>query len=193
MASEPRIRAAMTQSLLTATRKLSTREANEVLAALEPAEVERIEQAIAVAFLPMSLHVKLSETLYDTAGSARFIAISRAVVASALKRPLFTGFVDMTARLFGTGPMQLLGQGPRLYDLSTRDLGRIEFEPRTPSECIIRLEDFPSRQFRFEVFVLGVQGATHSLVDLFRMEAEVEVIARDAPAGRAELRVALAD
>lgn len=162
---QPQIRAIQSQSLLRAVRSLRAGERNEILGRFGPANVEIVEAAFPVSWNSMALHMHLSDIVREIIGPERNIEIWRTTMAWSLERPLFKGFVRMTADLFGVSPASFLRQGERIYDHLTRGLGRVKSwgEGRNG---YIELRQFPADLFQFMCYVEGLAGCIQATVEL---------------------------
>lgn len=171
---EPQIRAVQCHSLLRAVRKLPVPERDEIFRRLGPSVLERLESLLPVAWAPMALHMYLSDIVRDVVGPERNVAVWRTTMASTLERPLFKGFVRMTADLFGITPSSFLRQGERIYDHLTKDLGYVRAWAEVTSGCV-ELYAFPADRFQFICYVEGLWGCVEATVALSPVPCSVRV------------------
>lgn len=162
---EPQIRALQSQSLLRAVRTLPSAERNEILARVGPATIEILESAFPVAWNSMALHMHLSDIVRDVLGPERNVGIWRSTMALSLERPLFKGFVRMTAELFGVSPVSFLRQGERIYEHLTKGLGTLKSWSE-PNRGFIELRQFPADRYQFICYVEGLAGCIRATVEL---------------------------
>lgn len=179
------MRAAQTQSLLAAVRRLPSNERSEVLAQLRSDTVPEIESGVAVAWLPMSIHMELSDALRATVGPTRNVEIWRRTMTASFDRPFLRGFVRMTTSLLGLSPLSLFRRAESIYGHVTRDVGSIHFESTGKSEGVVELRGYPARELSFPCYVEGLQGCLLACFDVCRTDGRVTVHDQDDRAGEA--------
>ena len=163
-----RMRAAHTQSLLGSVRSLNLVERAPVLDAVGPARLAEIDGAISVLWLPMDLHMKLSDAVQDTVGAERNRRIWRATMDVSYDRPLLHGFVSAAVALFGVTPASLFRQAARIYSHLTRDLGDLAFEATGSTSGRVPLRGFPASECRYICYVEAFAGCLESTISVTR-------------------------
>ena len=174
------MRAAQTQSLLAAVERLPAGERAKIRALIGEAAVERAREALPVSFLPMSLHMHVSDCIRDVVGPARNVEVWRETMLLAFDRPLLRSFVDMTTRIFGISPAGLFKRSQKVNELITRNAGSLTFALTGPHEGTLTLVGFPAHQFRFACYVEGVAGCLEATIALCRCTGTVKVVEQGA-------------
>ena len=99
------MRAAQSQSLLAAVRRLPEKDLRAVLAGTAKETVPTIEETFALAWLPMRIHMDLSDAVRDTIGPDRSLELWRTTMTTSFQRPLLKNFLRMTTNLLGVTPV----------------------------------------------------------------------------------------
>jgi len=179
------MRAAQAQSLLAAVRRLPARERVAVLEQLDPRTLPAIESCLAVAWVPMFVHMDLSDALRDVVGPVRNVEVWRSTMTASFNRPFLRGFVHMTTSLLGLSPSSLFRRGESIYGHVTRDIGSIRFVSAGSNEGLIEMEGFPASEFTFPCYVEGLHGCLLACFDVCRSDGRIIVTGQDARAGSA--------
>jgi hypothetical protein len=176
--AEPEMRAAQTQSLLHTLGRLPSADRTEIMKRIGSSAVERAKGVLPVSFLPMSLHMHISDCVRDVVGPERNVAVWRDAMVTSFSRPFLKSFVAMTVSLFGVTPAGLLKRGDRVYEHITRRLGTLRFEavPDLEHEGLIKLQGFPADRYRFVCYVEGLAGCLEAILDVCRTPGGVRVL-----------------
>ncbi|NUP06773.1 MAG: hypothetical protein HOW73_12025 [Polyangiaceae bacterium] len=185
---EPEIRAALTQSLLAALRRLPSGEGKRILQAIPAHDIEEATAALAIGWLPMSLHMRISDAIRDAVGPERNVEVWRWTMRDAFGRPLLKSFVALTTGIFGVTPRALFRRAEKLNELITRSCGTFSYEEENERGGTLTLTGFPAHRYRFICYVEGLAGCLEAAVDLGRMPGTVQV-EQVAPEGTARYRV----
>lgn len=181
---EPRIRAAQTQLLLRSVERLPAEELRTVREMMGPAALSQVDDALPVAWHPMSLHMRLSDAVRDVVGPERNVRVWTETMATTFQRPLLRGFVSMSTSLFGVSPLSVLRQADRIYLQLTRDLGALRFDARPGKDAgEITLRGFPAKRYRFICFVEGLMGCIDACFPLADAEGRITVLDVDEARG----------
>jgi hypothetical protein len=166
--TEPEMRAAQTQSLVSAIDTLPRpdREAVHVAAGSQAFEVAK--SSLAIAWLPLSLHMKIADAARDTIGSERALLLWRQVMKGAFERPILRTFVSVKVNVFRSDPGGFLRHATPMYAQLARNVGTIGFAPLGKGEGRVTLRGFPSRDHRFICYVEGLQGCLDAFYPLCR-------------------------
>jgi hypothetical protein len=156
------MRVAMSQALLRAIDALAPNERAAIRSRFSESAIAEIESNLPVAFIPMSIHMNLSDIVRDTLGPARAVPLWEEAMRTAWDRPLLRGFVSAVSTLFGLDPKSLLKQADRIHHQLTRDVGDLEYIPVSDQSGTVTLRGFPARQFRFICYIEGLQGCMRS-------------------------------
>lgn len=170
----PAIRAMQTRSLLGAVRALPVSERQVCLASVEGAIAAQIDRSIAMSWMPMELHMKLSDATRAVIGQQRFIDLFEQTMMSSWSSPLLNGFVKMSTTLLGVTPSSLIQRTPYVYSHVTQNLGSMEAE-HSSHHASIRLRGFPANLYDFQCYVDGTRGCLRSLYPLTHSVGTVEV------------------
>jgi len=167
------MRAAHTQSLIGSVRSLNLAERAPVMDAVGPARVAEIDGATPLLWLPMELHMRLSDALRDTVGAERNRRIWRSTMDASYDRPILHGFVSAAVDLFGVTPASLFRQTSRIYSHLTQGLGDLAFEATGSTSGRVILRGFPASDYRFICYVEGLAGCLESTISVTRAIGEV--------------------
>lgn len=173
------MRAAQTQSLLAAIERLALGDRGEVLKRVGPADLQAASSALPIGWLPMSLHMRISDHLRDVVGPERNVDVWQDAMATAFERAFLKSFVTMTVSIFGLSPGGLFRRADKIYEHVTRDLGAIRFEPRGDHAGVVSLRGFPASRYRFICYVEGLTGCLAATIQLHGLTPHVTVIERD--------------
>jgi hypothetical protein len=179
------MRAAQAQSLLAAIRRLPKRDVDAVFARTAEGTLSTIEGTLALGWVPMAVHMDLSDALRDTLGPERSLELWRTTMTTSFERPLLRGFVRMTTNLLGVTPMSLFRRGESIYEHVTRDVGKMRFEPTGPTSGVAELQGFPASRFNFACYVEGTQGCLLACFDICRAIGTATVTRLDDVRGEA--------
>jgi len=187
---EPRIRVAMSQMLLHAAAGLPAADHSAIRSRLSPETLAAVQHNLALAFIPMSFHMELSDAVRDVVGSERAVALWETTMHAAWDRPFLRGFVSTVTTLLGLEPQSLLKQVGHLHEHLTHDLADVRYlASEEAGRCTIAMSGFPSRQFRFICYVEGLQGCLQSVFPLTRTQGLVVPVDVDENAGDVAYRV----
>lgn len=172
------MRAAQTQALLVSINRMPSAERKEILDRFGPAGIEEVNAALPLTWLPMTVHMKLSDSLRDVSGSAGAIRGFRQAMAATFDRPLLRSFVSLTTGIFGVTPHGLLKRGDRIYDQVVRNVGELAYVWRGPAQGEAVLTGFPAQEFSFDCYVDGLHGCLLAALDLCKVRGEVTVLSK---------------
>ncbi len=170
------MRAAQTQSLLAAVKRLPAADKRAVLDAIGAESVERALATLPVGWLSMSLHMHISDAIRSVLGPARNVEVWRDAMRFSFDRPLLRSFVALTTGIFGVSPRALLQRSDKVYDLLTRRCGSLSFEPTSERAASVTLVGFPAHRYQFICYVEGLAGCLEATLDLCRAAGKVSVV-----------------
>ncbi|MEO7112598.1 MAG: hypothetical protein ABI183_19285 [Polyangiaceae bacterium] len=174
------MRATHTKSLLRSVRKLLANEQTQILETFGRDRVEKVDGAIAVGWLPMTVHMGLSDAIRAVIGSTRNIQIWRETMTETYDRVLLRGFIDATVGLFGLTPASLFRQGPYIHRQLTRGLGELSVEEQADKEGgIVSLFGFPAQEFDLDCYAEGLQGCLESSITRGRGKGTITLTDKD--------------
>lgn len=178
------MRAAQTQSLLAAVRRLPPSDGHKILDAIGEGDVEEAKAKLPVAWLPMSLHMRISDAVRDVVGPEQNVAVWRETMRYSFDRPLLKSFVALTTGIFGVTPRGLFNRAEKLNELITRGCGEMSFSDMGEREGVLTLTGFPAHRYRFICYVEGLAGCLEATINMGRALGTVEV-AEVTPGGTA--------
>ncbi len=173
--SEPEIRAAQTQSLLAAVRRLPPPDGNRILEAIGPRDIDEAKEPLPVAWVPMALHMRISDAIRDVVGPERNVEVWREAMRHSFDRPILKSFVALTIGIFGVTPRGLIHRADKLNELITRGCGDFSITDEGEREAILTLTGFPADRFRFVCYVEGLAGCIEATLDVSRAVGTVHV------------------
>lgn len=177
------MRAAQTQAVLVRIDRMPDAERTKILTRFGTAGREEVDAALPVAWLPMGLHMKLSDALRDVVGSEGTARVFQQAMTSVFERPILRSFISLTTGIFGVTPHGLLKRSDRIYEQITRNLGELSYVQRGLTEGEIHLVGFPGKDFTFECYVDGMRGCLLAALDLCKIRGEVLVLSKSGASG----------
>ncbi len=182
------MRAAQTKSLLAAVAGLPASDRSDILHGLAAATLGPVNDALPLEWLPMSLHMEISDRIRDVVGPIRNVSVWRTAMGFAFRRPFLRGFVSMTTSIFGVTPMGLYRRSEKVYEIVTKNLGTLGFRSEGSEACAVSLTGFPAKDFRFICYVEGLAGCLEGALDVVEARGTVKVVDH-AESGRATYRI----
>ena len=178
------MRATHTKALLRSVRKLPPSDHHEILRTVGDEVVEKVDAAIGVGWISMTIHMLLSDTIRAKIGSERNIALWRETMTETYDRVLLRGFIDASVDLFGLTPASLFRQGPYIHRQLTRGLGVLTVELYSDAESgIVDLAGFPAKEFDLACYAEGLQGCLESSITRGRGRGSVTLTHMDEKRG----------
>ena len=182
---EPRIRAAQTQSLLTAISRLGLAERTKIMALVDPRATEAILAELPMAWVPMHQHMHVSDAAREVLGSQGLVRLFRETMLSSFDRPLLRTFLTMTFGIFGVTPGGLIKRSNKIYEHVTRELGTLSMATVEDARARLTLVGFPADQFSFDCYVDGLAGCLEATLAFARAEhGQVRVVAQENATGK---------
>jgi hypothetical protein len=140
-------------------------EQREILLTVGDEVIEKIDAAIAVGWMSMTVHMKVADAIRAKIGSERNIELWRETMTETYDRVLLRGFIDASVDLFGLTPASLFRQGPYIHRQLTRGLGVLTVEMNADGESgTIDLVGFPAKEFDLDCYAEGLQGCLESSI-----------------------------
>lgn len=168
--------------LLRAVEQLPPSSRAAITASLTREERQLIEATVSVGWMPMLVHMKLSDAAFASLGEAGLRGLFERTMLSTWEQPLLRSFVQTSTGLFGLTPASLARHAGSVYQHLTRRLGDLEALVRE-REVQVKLRGFPAQAFQFPCYVAGLQGCLQSLLPLTSRVGTVEVTHRDLQRG----------
>lgn len=181
-AGEPQIRALLTQSIAATLPTLAEGKRAEIVARVGGGLLAELDAQFPVAWGPMSRHMCIADAIRDVAGPRELVRLFRASMLQSWDRPLLRGIVKTSMDILGASPLSLVRQCERTYLHITQGLGGLRGEGSGTS-AHMSLRGFPSKRYRFECYVDGLQGSLESIFPLFRVQGTVTVADLDEARG----------
>ncbi len=151
--------------------------------ALPPADREAIESASRVAWVPVDLHVRLSEVLLEAFGVARAHEYYRRAFARALRQPPFDSLVATGLRVLGVTPVSFLRWSSHGWELSFRDCGAVSGEVLGERRGRLVYRDLPEVCIASEPWLDSAQGSAYGAFDLLGVTGIVRIDKSDRARG----------
>jgi hypothetical protein len=183
------MRAAMSQSLLAAAKRLPPRDRDRIIERAGQPALDAITSPLPVAWVSGVHHMNLASSIHGVLGPKRTIELWRGAMSDTFQRPFLRGFVRVTTGLLGVRPSSLLKHAGSVYEHVTRNLGLLRYEPTAESEGIVELVEFPVQRFDFGSYVDGMIGCIEATLTLCNARGDVLVIAQDDRRGEVRWRV----
>jgi hypothetical protein len=157
----PAVRARWTRGILRETRALPR--AQQILDRLEPADVQRIEQAASYDWLPIEVDLRLSRSIHETLGSSGFVALVRRAALENLRSPLLRALA-MGGRMLGRNALMVVL--PKGWQIVVRNCGRVHVARDVRRQFTqVELMGVPPPIRDQMAFRLGIAGALAACMD----------------------------
>ncbi|MGE0785963.1 MAG: hypothetical protein AB7S26_09765 [Sandaracinaceae bacterium] len=130
--------------------------------------ITEIEGAVRVAWMPLELDVRLTQTVYDLCGPERLREWGHAAITKSTEGPLLGPIVEGLRRL-GMTPTTALRRVPYGWDLIYRHCGEVRFEgeeePPEHGEHTVRLTvAHTPALLRGRSYLIGIAGAFDGVI-----------------------------
>jgi hypothetical protein len=170
----PQIRASYLQSSLAALARLDAREEAQVRARFGAAQIERVESAVRMSFLPLELDVALTEAVERVCGRPRALRWNADAVVYAARGPLL-GPVRLALLRLGMTPHAALRQVPRAWGLVYHACGFLGYERCGETEARLVHLDVPELVLSSDAYPHGIAGAFEGVIEVGGGRGSVQV------------------
>lgn len=145
---------------------------------------EQIQGASRVAWLPLSVHVELSEIQLETFGVARAHDYYRRAFADSLKGPVLGPLVLTAARLLGLSPASFVRWASRAHEAGFKNAGAVVGEVLGPCHARLEYSRLPGICTASDAWLASTQGSAYGAYDVLGVEGVVRLDTRDRANGR---------
>ncbi len=153
-----------------------------------PAEIRaQIDKALRVAWLPLSVHVKLADVMLESFGSARAHDYYRRSFVRAVNGPFFGPLFVTGIRLLGVSPATVVRWASRGYEAGFKNAGRIVGRSLGPGRAQLEFFDLPVVCTASEAWVTSMLGTTYGIYDVLGMEGVIRLETRGLHEGGVKL------
>lgn len=135
-------------------------------AALPATTRATIEDAPRLAWLPVDLHVELSEVVLAAYGPNYAHNYYRRAFASALRGPVFDVLLGAGLRILGVTPSALLRWAHKGWEASFRDCGMVEGVTIAPGRGELRYRDLPAVCTASDAWLDSAAGSAEGALDV---------------------------
>ena len=160
VSEQPQYRVAMCRMTLSRLRALP--QAQEILARVDPAALEAIEDGGPLAWVPTPTFDQLTDAMFDVLGQEAFREFFAAQVNGWADSKLFGPLLGSARRIFGAGPRGRLKWVGRAWMMITRNMGAVTTS-ETADGVRIEYQDLPPTS-RVERMVHSTYGSLHGIV-----------------------------
>ena len=180
----PLVRARFCQEWLTLIAKEPEPYRGRFLARVTDELRAEIDGASRVGWLPLSIHVTLSDILLSTYGVARAHDYYRRAFAESLRGPVLGPLMLTAARILGLSPASLVKWAPRAYDGSFRNAGTVTGEILGPGRARLVYADLPAMCATSDAWMTSPQGSAYGAYDVLGVEGVVRLDSRARAEGK---------
>jgi hypothetical protein len=135
----------------------------------------RIESTSRVAWLPLSIHVKLADILLEAFGSARAHSYYRRSFVRAVKGPFFGPLFVTGVRLLGLSPATFIRFASRGYEAGFKNAGRIVGESLGPGRARLAFFKLPVVCTASDAWVTSMSGSTYGIYDVLGVDGVIRL------------------
>ena len=178
------VRARHLKSLLATIDRLAAD--SQVRAGIDRAVSTAVDGACGVDWMPFELDLAITRALYTAMPATGADAFFRAHTRDSFNGPLLHGIVDAGIRLFGLNPGSWARWVPKGWSLVFRNVGEWSVSASRLGEARLALLNLPPVAVGDPDWVRSVASSLEALSDLAKRSGEVEIVAVDLAARRAE-------
>jgi hypothetical protein len=191
--TEPVVRARFCQEWLALVAKEEDPYRTRFFDRVTPEMRAQIDGASRVAWLPISLHVKMADIQLEAFGVARAHDYYRRAFVSAIKGPVFASLFVTAARVMGMSPAAFVRWASRGYDAAFKNVGVLEGEVLGPGRARLTFVDLPPVCTASDAWVMSTQGSTYGVYDILHLDGVVRLDAKDRAHGKMVLEMEWTD
>jgi len=189
----PLVRARFCQEWLAAIAKEEEPYRSRFLARVTGGMREQIEGAARVSWLPISVHVDLSEIQLETFGIARAHDYYRRAFATSLRGPVLGPLMLTAARLLGLSPTSFVRWASHAYDAAFKNAGGVVGEVLGPSRARLVYSSLPQVCTVSDAWMTSSQGSAYGAYDVLGVAGVVRLDTRARAEGRMVLELEWGD
>lgn len=134
-----------------------------------------IEGAPRLGWVPVDLHVRLSDVLFEAFGPKRAHDYYRRAFSDALRGPIFDGLVKTGVRILGMTPGVLLRWAHKGWEASFKDCGMVEGRVLGPGRGEMVYSGLPPVCIASTAWLESSQGSAYGALDLFSADGIVRI------------------
>jgi hypothetical protein len=175
MESQPLVRARFCQEWLEFVAKEDEPLRSRFLSHVDPALREEIESASRVAWLPLSVHVKLADVLQESYGAVRAHQYYRRAFAASLRGPILGPLVRTGAKVLGVSVATFVRWAPRGWEASYRNAGEMHGEVIGEDHAKVVFSGLPPVCIASDGWMLSAQGSAYGMYDTLGIDGVVRV------------------
>ncbi len=171
-------RVAWTRHFVTGIRSLPAAKAQQVLSGVPRENLEKLERASAMGWLPFGVHMSVLRCCRDVMGATGYRRFCGEQVSAALRNPvLFAGTARACLGVFGRSPLVLFKVMPTSCAFIFRDAGQVRVQT-FPNQLrvIVTYENFPLEFSQDDTWSLIWLGTCDAL-SAFSVEGRSEFVA----------------
>jgi hypothetical protein len=173
--AEPLVRARFCQEWLEIVDQEEEPLRGRFLALLSPALRESIESASRLAWLPVAVHVELSDILERAYGPLRAHAYYRRAFAKSLSGPFLGPLVRTATHILGVSPAAFVRWAGRAYEAGFKNSGRIVGEVLGPGRGRLVYQDLPPVCTASDAWMTAPQGSAYGAYDVVGVDGIVRL------------------
>lgn len=173
--AEPLVRARSCQEWLEIVDQEDEPLRGRFLALLSPALRQRILSASRLAWLPVAVHVELSDSLDRAYGPLRAHAYYRRAFAKSLSGPFLGPLVRTATHILGVTPAAFVRWAGRAYEAGFKNCGRIVGEVVGPCRARLVYQDLPSVCSASDAWMTAPQGSAYGAYDVVGVDGIVRL------------------
>ncbi len=175
MSGEPQYRVAMCRMTLRRVRRLP--EAEDVLALVDPQDIEAIDDGRSLTWMDYDPFGRLMDALLQVLGREAFTEFFASQMSGWSESKLFGPLFSSAQRIFGTNPAGQLKWMARGWQVTTRNMGTVKTQS-VGREGRVTYESIPPK-LRVDRFLYAIEGSLRGIV---RAQGETPQVTVDATA-----------
>jgi hypothetical protein len=147
----------------------------DLRAALSAEDVRLVEESAPVAWLPVAVNVRATETVWRVLGKGAREAFFQRLGGHDFDSTLLKSIVATAIRLFGVEPLRLLEWVPRGWPQIFRDESKIVVKAEGPRRALVTFESLPPELAQSRAWVESVAASMSAFFKPTRKQGTVQV------------------
>jgi len=173
--AEPLVRARLCQEWLTLIASEEEPYRGRFLARVTNELRAQIDGASRVAWIPLSIHVKLADIQLEAFGTVRAHEYYRRAFSRALMGPILGPLVRTGTSVLGVSLGSFVRWSSKGYDASYKHAGQIAGEVLAPGRARITFRNLPPICTASDAWLMSAQGSAYGLYDVLHLDGVVRL------------------
>jgi hypothetical protein len=191
--AEPLVRARLCQEWLSSIAAEEEPYRGRFFASLTEEMVAQIDGMSRVAWMPLSVHVRLADVQLEVFGAVRAHEYYRRAFGRTLSGPILGPLVRTGARVLGVSVGSFVRWASQGYAASYKNAGELRGEVLGDGRARLVFEGLPPICTKSDAWLMSTQGSAYGLYDFLRVDGVARLDTRDRAKGRMVLELEWSD